>query len=392
MSADVSIQRARFGDTLAYVVQGFAFTAIVTSLPALKDRYELGDMAVGLVNLGVVVGAALGSVLADRLAVRFGSRIAVTTALTLQGLALVAVALGVPFPVFVVAIVAFGLGLGASDAGQAMQAVLIQRRIGKSVVGSFFAAFTAAGIVATVVTSFSTATTLGMTLTVSVAAVVALAAASAMPWLLDPSRERGADAVREHHARKLPVRGIVLVGLLLLGAFVADSTVQSWSSIYLSDTLGAPEALVPLGLGVYLALTLITRTALDFVVRAYGRFALGAVTMGIAIGGAVLLALVPHEWVAIAGFGVMGLGVGAIVPLVYSAAGDLAPERSDEVVARVNIFQYGGSVVGAVVPGFISDAIGLNWAFLVPALLLAPLVLAVGVFRAPKQESTAQVA
>jgi MFS family permease len=96
----------------------------------------------------------------------------------------------------------------------------------------------------------------------------------------------------------------------------------------------------------------------------------------VAVAGAL-----PFPAAAIVGFALAGLGVGALVPLAFSAAGDLDPRRSDEIVARVNLFTYGGSLIGAVLPGLLSESIGLNASFLIAAVLLLPILATRSRFR-----------
>jgi MFS family permease len=58
--------------------------------------------------------------------------------------------------------------------------------------------------------------------------------------------------------------------------------------------------------------------------------------------------------IVIAGFALAGVAVGALVPLTFSAAGRLDENRRDEIIARVNIFNYGGAVAGAVIVGLLA--------------------------------------
>jgi MFS family permease len=88
------------------------------------------------------------------------------------------------------------------------------------------------------------------------------------------------------------------------------------------------------------------------------------------------VALVPAVGAAVAGFAVVGVAVGVLVPLAFSAAGDLDPARTDEVVARVNVFTYAGAVLGAVAVGLLADGPGLALGFLLPAVLVAPVAAA----------------
>ena len=63
--------------------------------------------------------------------------------------------------------------------------------------------------------------------------------------------------------------------------------------------------------------------------------------------------------------------------LCFSACGTLAPGHADQIVARVNIFNYVGSIVGGVAIGGIGTASSLRYGFIVAAVLaLALLFLA----------------
>src|SRR5690606_11726266 len=149
----------------------------------------------------------------------------------------------------------------------------------------------------------------------------------------------------------------LVLGAVVLVAFVADSAVSTWSSIYLDDVLLAPAALVPLGYAAYQAAILLTRLVGDRWVRRSGRVRVAAVTAAVGAAGFLPVALIPSSVAAIVGFALVGVGVGALVPLSFSAAGDLVPGRVDEVIARVNLFNYAGAVLGAVVVGLLSEGI-----------------------------------
>ena len=72
-----------------------------------------------------------------------------------------------------------------------------------------------------------------------------------------------------------------------------------------------------------------------------------ALCLGLVLQAAALLAVC-----ALTAFPVF---FGVLVPLAFSPAGEVVPERSDEVIARVNVFNYAGAVAGAVVPGLLGE-------------------------------------
>tara|TARA_Y100000114_G_scaffold73644_1_gene67493 strand:+ start:141 stop:446 length:306 start_codon:yes stop_codon:yes gene_type:complete len=76
-----------------------------------------------------------------------------------------------------------------------------------------------------------------------------------------------------------------------------------------------------------------------------------------------------------------GAATGILIPVTFGAAGDLSPAHSDQVIARVNIFNYAGAILGAVIVGLLADGPGLAIAFLIPAGVLAASLSVVRWFR-----------
>ena len=382
---DVPIRRTRLGISAAYAAQGFGYAVVVTALPALKGRHSIDDTAVSLIILLVCIAAAGGSLCADRLAAKRGSRAAVVLSLLLQTVALAVIASPVPLPVFVAAFALYGLGLGMADAAGAMQGVLAQQRAGVSVMAGFYACYTAAAIAGALVMSALAGGELSASVALVAAAVVATAVALVCRGWFDARLTGGATSTSSDPSpdavvptlRKapLPRRGIALFGLVVLAAFVVDSAVSTWSTVYLHDVLLTSATIAPLGYAAYQAAILLTRLGADRVVRRYGRVVLALVTVILAILGLALVAIVPSVWAAVVGFALAGFGVGALVPLAFSAAGELDPARSDEVIARVNLFNYAGAVLGAVLVGLLADGPGLAAGFVIPLALLVPVVL-----------------
>jgi MFS family permease len=144
---------ARVAVSGAYAAQGLGYATVVTALPAFKERQGIDDTAVSMIVLLVCVTAAGGSVLAERLSTRRGSRTAVLLGLALQAVALPLVALATPMVPFVAGFAIYGLGLGMVDASAGIQGVLVQHRYGRAVMSGFFACYTAAAIVGALVMS-----------------------------------------------------------------------------------------------------------------------------------------------------------------------------------------------------------------------------------------------
>jgi MFS family permease len=364
------LRPARFAVTAAYAAQGLGYAVVVNSLPALKARQHVDDTVVSIIILGVCVTAALGSVVANAVAVRFGSRAALVLGLLVQAVALPIVSFPTPFAVFVGGFAVYGIGLGCVDAASAMQGVAVQRTYGRSLLGSFFAAYTAAAIVGALLVSTVAASATAAGVALATAAAIALIVAIVGLRLF--ARDIPVDeALPPAERTKLPRGGIWAFGLVILAVFVVDSAVSTWSTVYLHDNLQVILALAPIGYALYQAVILVTRLATDRLLPLVGRRRLVLLASIVSIVGCVVVAVIPAGAAAITGFALAGVAVGVLVPVTFGAAGELDPAHSDQIIARVNIFNYAGAVIGAVVVGLMAGVPGLGIAFLVPAVVLA---------------------
>lgn len=102
---------------------------------------------------------------------------------------------------------------------------------------------------------------------------------------------------------------------------------------------------------------------------------------------AVGIALAPSPAFAIAAFALLGLGICPAIPLAFTAAASHDKTSSGLAVARVNVFNYVGFVIGAPLIGGIAEGASLRWAFavLIPVLLVVPLLA--GWFRVAPHEA-----
>lgn len=375
-----SMRRARLWASVGFALHGLLGAVVLTNLPGLQKRTGIGESEASLVVLTVLIFAAVGSLLAGWIAPRRGSAYVLAPAFVVQGVAVLLVTINLPyaglFPVYAL----FGLGVGLADAGNGMQALVIQRAYGRTIISMFFAFQTAAAIVGALLVAGVNGSGLPFEVGLAIAAVAALGLAVPMRSRLAPDPEV---EVAESAKPPLPWRGILVFGLVIAVVYLGDGVVSTWSSVFLDDTLAATAVVVPLGYAAYQGAVLVARLSGDRLVRTLGRSQVVATATVIAAAGLMGAALAPTPLLAVIAFGITGLGLGVIVPLSFAAAGDLAPDRIDEIVARLNLFNYVGVLLGAAATGIIADATSMRIAIAIPALLILTVLFAAPRF-APK--------
>ncbi|MEU2198625.1 MFS transporter [Isoptericola sp. NPDC019482] len=415
-------RRARLVVSAFYLVQGMCFAGLLAQVPTLQHDLGISDGTLTLILLLVPVVAGVGSVLAGALAPRVGSARLLHVCGPLVALAVLGAGLALSVTVLYPVVAAVGLLLGLVDASMNMQGVEVEQRYGRSLLNSFHGAWSVGGILGSLAAvlahslGWSLAAGLGLVAAVGVAVdLVATAAASGggaprpaaretVPGLVSGDRalrtvngvpEPAGPVGRERvdagspRAARPPWGPLVLVGLAVTIVYVADSATSNWSTKYIQDALGAAANVAPLGLAAYLGCQLIGRLAADRQVNRFGPVAPVAVGGIVGAAGLAAVTLAPGPWVAVVGFGLTGLGLSVVVPLAFSVAGRLDPEGTGVAVARVNLFNYVGFVVGAGLIGGVAELLSMRLAFAVPALLALGVIALAPAFKVAARDDVA---
>lgn len=357
---------------LGFATQGLGYATVMTALPIFKMRFKLSEDLLSIIILGVCIAAALGSVLADRLAVKFGSRLAIVIGFIFEATGIAIAALSSNVLVMIVSFIIYGLGLGCLDAALNMQAVMMEQKLGKSALGGFFACYTAAAFLGAMIMSATVSTCFGAITALFIAVVIALMTAQCSKlWLF---QQKEFVTPNPQDKPPIPHKQLWILGFIILIAFTVDSAISTWSSIYLHDVLASSVAIAPLGYAAYQIGILITRLSLDFILKFKTASWLAVTTILIGATGCAITGIGQSLIFAILGFALAGVAVGALVPLTFSAAGRLDENRRDEIIARINIFNYGGAVAGAVIVGLLATPIGYGPSFIALALCLLVLL------------------
>lgn len=388
MQADVQagttgrLRQARAALAAGFLLQGVTFALLVTCIPEIQRRYGLSDSLLPVFLAAVPVLAGVGSVASEWLVHRTGARGVLRTVQPAVCLALAAVGLGSELWQLALALAAFGLLVGALDASMNMLGVGLQHRYGRSIMLGFHAAFSLGGIVGAAIAGLGAHGGAPLPALFGGSAAVLVPAALLVGTRL-PGRAELGDALRKAAAaagRAVPWRPLLPLCLAMAVAYIADASVSNYSVKYLTDTLGSPDDVAKLAYLGYMVAMLLGRTVGDRFVQRLGAVAVVRSGAVLAALGFAAAAVAPEPWAGIAAFTLVGLGVCAIIPQVFAAGGLLFPDDSDAAVARLNLFNYVGFLVGSPLVGAIGDAGSYRAALLAPMLLVLLVVPLAGHF------------
>ncbi|MEW2403958.1 MFS transporter [Streptomyces sp. NPDC046862] len=368
------LRRGRASLAFSFFAQGVAFALLVTRIPAIQDRYGVSDALLPAFLAAVPVLAGVGSVTTEKLVRRIPPSRVLRWAQPVVLLALLGVSAGEHFVELGIALAAFGLSVGALDASMNMLGVSLQRTYGRSIMLSFHAAYSLGGIVGASLAWVGAHWDLALFVSYLPVVVVLLPVAFVgSRWYVDGgSAPVEAKDGAQDGAESGPVVFKLLLPLCLVMtfAYIGDSTVSNWSAKYLQDVLGSSEQLATVPYNVYMITTLLGRTIGDLGVRRFGAVAVVRGGALVAALGFAVVAGASGPWIGMLGFTLLGVGLCVLVPQTFAAAGRLFPGASDTAVARLNVFNYVGFLIGSPLVGALGDAWTYRGAMLVPMVLV----------------------
>src|SRR5690606_34629121 len=148
---------------------------------------------------------------------------------------------------------------------------------------------------------------------------IALTAGRALP-VLEPTVETKVET-----QRRWQPPGWALIGIccFVFGISMTEGAMADWSAIFLRDALAAEGGLVGLGYSLFALMVAAGRFGGDVMKRRFGAVGTARLCGALAVTGAGLLYLAPNVPLALAGFGVIGIGVSVGFPLAVTAAASL---------------------------------------------------------------------
>jgi MFS family permease len=384
------LRQNRVATFVFFGVQGLAFSLLVSKVSVIQDQLHLDDGTLSVLLAVVPILAGVGSVLAG-LAMRW------TTSATLLRIAqpsVVAVLIIVPhtqnlwqaMPVLAV----FGLAVGAADATMNMQACGLERRYGRSIILAFFGVWSAAAIVASLWGSLGSHEKWSLSLTYTVAAVIGIAATlAAGPRLLGNLRDETIVKDSDGKIPQIPWKPMALLCVVMTLAYVGESSVSNAGSVYLTKGLKATDTLGGLVIGAYTLGQVVGRVRGDLLVQKLGGVKVVRAGAALCAVGFVIVVAAAGPWMALAGFLVAGVGLSPLVPQAFAAADRYDPTGSGVAVARINVFNYLGFLLGApLVTGLWGAGLSYRGGMVVPTVMIAAIIGLAFVFD-PRRSSAA---
>lgn len=384
---------ARNGVAVVFALNGLAVASWFSRVPAVREALGLSAGRLGLLLLAMSGGAILAMPAAGLVTQRLGAArtVVVSTLLLTLGMAVVGVSAAGAIawlPGVAVGLFALGYGSGTCDVAMNLEAAVVERRIGRTIMPRFHAAWSLGSVTGAGVGAGAARLGVPVTAHLAVIAAVVLAGTllgsrsflSATPDA--DARPKAAAARRRSLLAAWREPRTLLIGLLVLVMAFTEGTANDWLAVAFVDGHGLSQAAGAAVFGVFVAGMTLGRTVGTVAIDRWGRVPVLLGTVVLAGAGAALAVLAGSVPLAVAGAALWGIGASLGFPVGMSAAAD-DEEHAAARVSVVAVIGYTAFLGGPPLLGFLGDHLGILPALGVVPLLLLPTLALVPVLRPP---------
>lgn len=368
----VSGKREQIATRLTFLIAGLGMAAWAPLVPYAKERVGADNGTLGLLLLCLGFGSLIAMPVTGLLASRYGCR-AVIVAASICLSFMIPVLAFVETPLqLALALAVFGASVGTVDVAVNIQAVMVEKDSGRSMMSGFHGLFSVGGIVG------AGGVSLALAAGVPLAGVVYMVSGALM--ILLTVAYSGLITYGNAEQEKSPgfafPKGIVLVlGLLCFLTFMGEGAILDWSALFLVSNHGVDQALAGLAYTSFAVTMTIGRLLGDRIVTHLGGQRVVFFGALLAAGGFAMAFMANNHLLAMAGFALVGAGLSNTVPVFFTAAGRQSVMPASLAVASVTTLGYAGILLGPAMIGFIAQV----WSLAFGIFLLAVFMLFVAI-------------
>ena len=382
-----ALRRARIAVTVAFAAHAVLSGFLGPWVPHLKERTGLDAGGLGIALTGFAVGLLLGTRSAGPAVRRWGGRSVVRAGIPGMGIGFALLALAADLGSLTLIFLGIGLLAGLLDVSMNVEAVAVERRFGRRIMTAIHGTWSVALFVGAGLASAGIAAGMPIAIHLPLTSALVVAASFALlRWLPATEEERvgtpgaivGSDLV---HRRTSSEHLVLLLCVVAGASFLVEGIAVEWSAVFLRESVGAATGAAGLGVVAFSAGMAGSRFVGDRLVSRFGQSTVVRAGAACAFVALCVMLVVHRLAPSVVAFGIVGLGLGPVVPLAFRSAGWTDRPGHPNALPIAATAGYVGSIIGPLLVGFIADAATLRLAFLVPVVACGFAIFAAGATR-----------
>ena len=359
--AGISRSKHRAAVGTLFFLLGLCFASWASRIPSVQQRMGISETGLGGVLLAIPLGQLLTLPLAGWLVAKAGSRRVLLGGLGLYVGALLGLGWAANLYQLVPCLLLFGVGGNLTNIAVNTQAVGVERLYAqRPIMGAFHGLWSLAGFVGAGVGAFMTGRAVPTSVHfLLIAFVIAAGLAVSAGYAL--RTDHGVDPNQPAFVQ--PDRELLGLGALAFCALICEGAMFDWSGVYFKKVVLAGPRWVGAGYTAFMSTMALGRFGADWLAGRLGPRRVVQLSGLLTAAGLLLAVARPALGPALLGFGLVGLGTSAVVPLVYSAAGKSTRMSAGMALAAVSTIGFAGFLLGPPLIGFVAGASSLRVSF-----------------------------
>lgn len=357
------LKRIRFSVSVFYFAMGLCFASWASRIPDIKTMLHLSEGDLGGILFALPLGQLAVMPFSGKLVTRFGSKTILIFGLFFYALGLVALGLATTAWELSAGLFVFGIFGNLSNIAVNTQGVDTEALFKKAIMSSFHGAWSIAGFSGAIIGLGMLALNLKpLHHFLIIAGIVMLAMLFANKFLIK-AKEKIRSEKQKFFSK--PDSALIWLGVIGFCCMASEGVMFDWSGVYFKEVIKAPGALVIVGYTSFMIMMASGRFMADFLIRKYGRKRILQLSGILMSSGLFISVFFPYVIPSTIAFMMVGLGVAAVVPTVYSVAGKNPNVPPGEALTIVSSVSFLGFLMGPPVIGYIAELSSLRVSFAV---------------------------
>ncbi|MEP7112821.1 MAG: GNAT family N-acetyltransferase [Ilumatobacteraceae bacterium] len=357
---------------MLFFVNGATFSNWLPRIPEIRDNLGLDNAGLGATLLGGGLGGIIGALVVGKLMDRLGSRRVLSLVATALSIGMPLIAFAPSAVTLLVLLTTLGVLDVCNDVAMNAQGVIVQQRLGRSIMNRLHAMWSLGFTGGALVGSAASAAGASVRAQLLVVGILLFATVSVVRRWLIPVDPPPNAAVTANDGSTAPTKRFsavtILMGLAALGAVALEVMPNDWAAVLMRDVFDFGRA-SGFGTVACAGAMLVGRLGGDHVLDRIGERRLFTWAVSLVGLGAFVTVLAPAGGVALAGLVVWGLGLSVVFPQLYATAARLPGVSAGTGLGSMLLGQRLGAMLTAVSVGGLAQWKDLRVAFAVVAVL-----------------------
>lgn len=362
-----------------FAAPALVYGVFTSRLPALKNMAGIGDGQVGMVLLALGLATLAGLIACSLVVDRLGAKNILGLSTICMIGAFIASCLASNLWLMILCCLIGGIAVGFADVAMNAQGICIEIYRRTYCLSFLHGCSSLGGVAGSLSGSFFASLGLSPFWNMVIITGVFLC------FLPLASRATNNFASSGPANKKIVWRGVAfavyLCGIFSLVCHIVEGAAAEWGSIFLHTEKGASQSEAALVFAAFTGAMVACRMGGDKLRKIVGDGRLIFWGALFAACGMALALLATMPWICLAGYGIMGAGLGPIVPILFARAGASPSVTPGAASGIVSVFSYAGLLLFPPFLGILGSSIGLTrvlWVLVALCLFLMPAVLLVG--------------